>query len=255
MVFNMDIKKLMQWVVTTPPLFQGSEPIVSKVPFLLPSYKQWPMYEGNSRLGFIYQYLCLQLFTTSPRYNAVSEEIQLNQHGTTLGSIDFIAKNRKTEQYEHWEVAIKFYLLHRGKWYGPNAEDRLDRKLSHMLNHQLALSASNEFSQQYPLWTNAKPHLLMQGRLYTNPFEPESIPTECLGYPLNSSQIQGHWCYQHQLSLIGEPLYQLDKPQWLIGRDQHSLLYQGSESGFVHCQSQSGVFWFIMPDQWPNTMT
>ncbi|SUP09810.1 type II citrate synthase [Vibrio metschnikovii] len=253
MVLTMDIKQLMQWVVTTPPLFQGSEPIVSKVPFIQPSYQQWPTYQGNQRLGFIYQFLCQQLFTATPRYNAVSEEIQLNQQGTTLGSIDFIAKNRKTEQYEHWEVAVKFYLLHQGNWYGPNAEDRLDLKLNHMLNHQLPLSSNEAFCKHYPLWANAKPHLLMQGRLYTNPFQPEPVPNECLGHPLNPSQIQGHWCYQHQQSLIDEPLYRLEKPQWLTGRDKQSPRYQGEDLGFVHCQSQSGLFWFIMPNDWPAT--
>lgn len=87
--------------------------------------------------------------------------------------IGFLAKNRKTEHYEHWEVAVKFYLLHQGCWYGPNAEDRLDIKLDHMLNHQLPLSQHPLFIEQHPLWAGASQHLLMQGRLYTNPFSDE----------------------------------------------------------------------------------
>lgn len=251
----MDITQLMKWVVNNPTLFENASPLIAKVPFTLPSaHHSWASYQGNPRLGFIYQYLCQQLFTLTPRYSAVSEEIQLNEQGKTLGSIDFIAKNRQTNEYEHWEVAVKFYLLHQGLWYGPNAEDRLDIKLAHMLNHQLPLSTSKIFCENYPLWGNAKPRLLMQGRLYTNPFQPETIPDECLGYPLNRSQIQGHWCYQDQFPLIDEPLYHLDKPQWLTGRDKHTArcLANNVKEGFVHCQSESGLFWFIMPRHWPT---
>ncbi|WP_154180286.1 DUF1853 family protein [Vibrio furnissii] len=249
----MDLKQLTEWVASTPSLFQPSPPIAGKTPFIHYIPTEWPVYQGNQRLGFLYQYLCQQLFTATPRYNAVSEEIQLNQAGRTLGSLDFIVKNRRTEQYEHWEVAVKFYLLHQGLWYGPNAQDRLDLKLAHMLEHQLPLSASDAFMNTYPLWANAQQNLLMQGRLYMNPFEPENIPNECLGFALNTSQINGYWCYQDQQAQIEEPLYTLTKAQWLTGRTEDSELYDGGESGFVHCQTPSGRFWFIVPRHWPHS--
>lgn len=115
----MDLKQLTEWVATTPPLFEPSPPIVGKTPFIRNLHAEWPAYEGNQRLGFLYQYLCQQLFTATPRYNAVSEEIQLNDEGRTLGSIDFIVKNRKTEQYEHWEVAVSFIYSIRDCGMGP----------------------------------------------------------------------------------------------------------------------------------------
>ncbi|EKO3433211.1 DUF1853 family protein [Vibrio fluvialis] len=247
----MDLKQLTEWVATTPPLFEPSPPIVGKTPFIRNLHAEWPAYEGNQRLGFLYQYLCQQLFTATQRYNAVSEEIQLNDEGRTLGSIDFIVKNRKTEQYEHWEVAVKFYLLHQGLWYGPNAQDRLDLKLAHMLEHQLPLSASDAFIDAYPLWAHAEQNLLMQGRLYINPFEPETVPSDCLGFALNSSQINGYWCYQDQQDQIDEPLYALTKAQWLTGCSDDSEPYLGGDEGFVHCQTPSGRFWFIVPRSWP----
>lgn len=108
----------MDWVNRTPALFQAKAPLVGKAPFSKTTRETWPEYQGNPRLGFLYQYLCAQLFTATPYYNAVSEEIQLIDEGKTIGSLDFLAKNRKTEHYEHWEVAIKFYLLHQRLWYG-----------------------------------------------------------------------------------------------------------------------------------------
>ncbi|MCX9448676.1 DUF1853 family protein [Vibrio cholerae] len=249
---QMELKHLMDWVIRTPALFQAKAPLVSKAPFSKTTREQWPDYQGNPRLGFLYQHLCAQLFTETPFYNAVSEEIQLINEGKTVGSLDFLAKNRKTEHYEHWEVAVKFYLLHQGCWYGPNAEDRLDIKLDHMLNHQLPLSQHPLFIEQHPLWAGASQHLLMQGRLYTNPFSDEPIPTDCLGYPLNTSQIQGYWCFQREQHLIDEPLYQLEKSDWLTGRKADSEPYTEHADGFVHCQSESGKFWFIVPNQWPQ---
>lgn len=248
----MDLKPLIDWVTNTPSIFKASPPIASKAPFSKPVQRKWTAYQGNQRLGFLYQHLCSELFKSTPTYSAIAEEIQLVHEGKTLGSVDFILKNRKTEQFEHWEVAVKFYLLHQGLWYGPNAEDRLDLKLSHMLNHQLPLSSSEQFSLKHPLWSNASQHLLMQGRLYINPFTPEPVPDECLGFSINDEQVQGRWCYQSQAHLIKEPLYLLDKAQWLTGRNEASQRYSEPQEGFVHCQSESGVFWFILPETWPS---
>ena len=76
-------------------------------------------YRGNPRLGFIYQYLSTQLLISSGRYSLELEEFQINDtNGQTLGAIDLILKNHQTNMQEHWEVAIKFYLLHQGIWYG-----------------------------------------------------------------------------------------------------------------------------------------
>lgn len=79
----------MDWVIRTPALFQAKAPLVSKAPFSKTTREQWPDYQGNPRLGFLYQHLCAQLFTETPFYNAVSEEIQLINEGKTVGSLDF----------------------------------------------------------------------------------------------------------------------------------------------------------------------
>lgn len=248
----MDLTPLSDWVKNTPSLFEESHPIVSDPPFDTHSDINWAPYQGNRRLGFVYQHLCSQLFTATDTYSSIAEEIQLNHEGRTIGAVDFIVKNKKSEQFEHWEVAVKFYLLHQGLWYGPNAHDRLDLKLTHMLTHQLPLSGHEQFSKLHPLWAHASQHLLMQGRLYVNPFNSEPTPEECNGYKLNPTQISGRWCYQSQVHLIEEPIYVIEKSQWLTGRNESSPLYVEPDSRFVHCQSESGVFWFIMPEEWPN---
>ncbi|MDW6093477.1 DUF1853 family protein [Vibrio rhizosphaerae] len=250
----MDLTAIARWIGETPGLFLAEPPIESYSPFTehdrssvsLPALP-------NQRLGLLYQSVCSALFAASPSYTLIAEEIQIIDDGKTLGAVDFILGNQQTSQQEHWEVAIKFYLLHQGHWFGPNAKDRLDIKLKHMLHHQLPLSAHPIVVQQHPQWQVTSRHLLMQGRLYTNPFTGETIPQDCLGYTLNPTQIQGHWCYQSQVSQIREPLYLLERHQWMTGRTTTNLHYQPETlKRAVHCQSESGIFWFIVPDHWPR---
>ncbi|GAK86963.1 hypothetical protein JCM19238_4572 [Vibrio ponticus] len=210
------------------------------------------VYTGNRRLGFIYQHLCTQAFVNSAHYQVLAEEIQLSEQGRTLGAIDLIVRNKAKQRNEHWELAIKFYLLHEGQWFGPNAHDQLETKLPHMLNHQLAMSTNAQFHQQHPELEVATHHLLMQGRLYTNPFNSEPTPTHCLEYPLNSSQISGYWCHYSQAHQIQETLYELPKIRWATGKASDAAIITPNPERFIHAQTDSGQFWFVVPDVWPG---
>ncbi|MDW6001485.1 DUF1853 family protein [Vibrio mangrovi] len=247
----MDLTSIAQWVSNSPGLFLADPPIESHAPFSVTSDVSLSE-NPNQRLGLLYQSICSALFTSSPMYTLTAEEVQITDNGKTLGAIDFIAKNQQTSQQEHWEVAVKFYLLHHGYWFGPNAKDRLDIKLRHMLTHQLPLSAHPTVLQQYPQWQVTSHHLLMQGRLYINPYADEPIPRDCLGHLLNQTQIQGRWCYHSQFHQINEPLYSLERHQWMTGRTETNLRYESGSGRAVHCQSENGVFWFIVPDNWPE---
>lgn len=189
-------------------------------------------YSGNSRLGFYYQHACMSHFASHPNYQIKASEIQVFEYNEalkqnkTLGEIDFLIQNQDTQELEHWEVAVKFYLLDQGLWYGPNRGDRLDLKLAHMLEHQLKMSQTAAFKAQYPEYANTQivPKLLLQGRLYTNPFLDQDIPQTCLGYPLNQAQICGHWCYHSQMNLLASDLglvafWPIHKVEWLYGKE------------------------------------
>ncbi|KOO09774.1 type II citrate synthase, partial [Vibrio xuii] len=142
-------------------LFELTPPFVSFEDFNINPLKNSD-YAGNPRLGFLYQYLCTELITESGLYSVVLDEAQINHdNGQTLGAIDLVLKNHESGQLEHWEVAIKFYLLHQGTWFGPNAYDQLDKKLARMLTHQLKMSSSAPFKNQYPNLDNLTEHLLL----------------------------------------------------------------------------------------------
>ncbi|WP_047045086.1 DUF1853 family protein [Vibrio mexicanus] len=247
------LQKFYHWIANTPPLFKAKPPFTTFESIPHTSLADEERYEGNPRLGFLYQHLCTRLLSSSPRYEILAEEIQLNDAtGRTIGAVDLILRNQEQKSHEHWEVAIKFYLLYKGIWYGPNAHDQLHKKLDRMLTHQLKMSQREEFHQQLPLSDTPIEHLLMQGRLYINPFSPEETPTECLGFELDHNQISGFWCYHSQLDQVNEPLYELSKPLWAIGTEEFSEPVEPSNDRFVHAQTQSGRFWFVVPDSWPN---
>ncbi|MGO1295856.1 MAG: DUF1853 family protein [Vibrio sp.] len=256
----MNLSSLIHWVIDSPSIIAGAPPVESHSPFLS-SHSSLPSapYTGNHRLGFVYQYVCGHLFQQHPEYNAVHEELQINSQGRTLGAIDFINQHR-SGSWQHWEVAIKFYLLKDGFWYGPHAHDRLDLKVQHMLEKQLPFSQSDAFQHAYPDWPTLTQHLLMQGRLYINPFSEEVAPDSLMfanyqpekTITINQQRTTGYWCYQHEAWRIKDPLFLLNKPEWITGRRDSTPRYHHDASGFVHCQSQSGQFWFIVPDTWPN---
>jgi len=252
--YNMDFEQLVNWIVTTPSLIEGNHIITDSTPFMNSNVNISNYYQGNSRLGFIYQYLCSELFQHSDHYEFLAEEIQIIKDKKTLGAIDFILKNKIDNTFEHWEVAVKFYLLFDGVWYGPNPQDRLDKKLHHMMTHQLKMSQTDVFKDEYPQWLTLSPKLLMQGRLYVNPFQCESIPKYCLENRINKERINGCWCYQSEIEKILEPIYPLEKWQWIVGDTDTTSRDPITSFGdrFIHCQSATGIFWFIVPNHWPK---
>jgi hypothetical protein len=252
---NSDLTNFANWIETSKGLLSGDNRIAKIFPLFdgartnVSNY-----YDGNPRLGFLYQELCRRLFDQHPHYRMIAEEVQLQQDKRTIGAIDFLLENTQENRVEHWEVAIKFYLLKQGIWYGPNAKDRLDIKLSRMLEHQLTMTDTQTFQNAFPELGKITKHLLMQGRLYINPFECEDVPINCLGLPIEQQNINGFWCYQNQFEQITEPLYVLNKSYWATGLQNFGDMAPITKlpKHFIHCQAQSGYFWFVVPNDWPN---
>ena len=70
-------------------------------------------------------------------YQVLAHNVQLYNGMQTTGELDFIIKNHQSNEVEHWELAIKFYLGSApydqfANWVGINARDTLQRKLIHM---------------------------------------------------------------------------------------------------------------------------
>ncbi|WOE33106.1 MULTISPECIES: DUF1853 family protein [unclassified Acinetobacter] len=77
-------------------------------------------------------------------YQLLGHSIQIIDGPRTIGELDFLLKNTETNQIEHWEVALKYYLgeqrLSLMHWYGLNRSDTLFRKINHFTQKQFQFS-------------------------------------------------------------------------------------------------------------------
>lgn len=109
-----------------------------------------------TRLGRYAEMLLAWFLQHGPAARLVAANVPLRHAGRTLGECDFLVETRDGRRL-HWELAVKCYL-HAGDgrarladFVGPNLRDRFDRKRAHLLDHQLLLSAREEFaSLGYP---------------------------------------------------------------------------------------------------------
>lgn len=205
-------------------------------------------YHGNARLGFYYQWLWQQLIIHHPDYSLIGEEIQLQWQHQTVGAIDFLVHNHNSNEIEHWEVAIKFYLSFQHQWPGPNANDNLDKKINRMRDHQLQLTTHPAFEPlDYSLPTQHR--LIMQGRLFDAWPETQSGSSMII----NPTSLKGHWCYCSQASAL--TLRALEKRQW-IAPPSFSQLTTTLDTTNIMVPTQAvdnnDTVWFIVPNHWPR---
>jgi uncharacterized protein len=218
----------------------------------IPSYEA---YNGNQRLGFYYQWLWLKIINAHSNYELIAEEIQLQWDNKTVGAIDFLVKNKKSNELEHWEVAIKFYLEHQGNWIGPNAKDQLDRKINRMSCHQLELSHHNAYRTQYNsiYGQPAVKRLIMQGRRFNHDAARNHQPS----IEINPNSLTGKWCFQAEAKVMssnGIQLRELIKQHWISPpayEELTAILNTASLVRPTQAISPDNQVWFIVPNEWP----
>ena len=99
------------------------------------------------RLGLYFERLWQFFLDRDPAVDLIAHNLAVREHGHTLGEFDCLYFCRTRQCHVHLELAVKFYLQRPGAdgsqwhhWVGPNVEDRLDRKLRRLFEHQLLLS-------------------------------------------------------------------------------------------------------------------
>ena len=104
-----------------------------------------------TRLGRYAEELLGWFLLQGPFARLVAANVALQRPGRTLGECDFLVETAGGRRL-HWELAVKCYLRvgeGPGKlsdFVGPNLLDRFDRKLARLIDHQLRLSAREEFA-------------------------------------------------------------------------------------------------------------
>lgn len=107
--------------------------------------KRWLELAATRRLGRYYERLWQFAVEHAPGVELIAANLPIRLGGHTLGELDMLIRDR--DGVHHLELAIKLYLgpqqangLNPANWLGPGSNDRLDRKLKHLTQHQLPMS-------------------------------------------------------------------------------------------------------------------
>lgn len=134
--------------------------------------------DNDHRLGSYFESLLAfwLAWPANPLYRLIAHGLAIRSSQRTLGELDFLVEDRQSGEIQHWEVAVKFYLgiragRGRDNWIGPGMRDRLDLKVSHLLEHQLRLAATPVAAQLIRDMGLAPPVpvCLLKGRLFYPP--------------------------------------------------------------------------------------
>lgn len=233
-----------------------------------------------TRLGRYAERLLGWFLANGPGARLVAAGVPLRREGVTLGECDFLVCTHVGERL-HWELAVKCYL-HAGDgraqladYVGPNLKDRFDLKLAHVLNHQLPLSAREEFASvgYAGPWT---PQMFIKGWLFYRHGETPAQSVE-----LDPAHGRGWWvaradwpAFAAAHARIWRPLPRLE---WLAPRRYERGATQAEGMAFVDADTlaaqtsgQHGPTMvvafvedsggnliersrgFIVPDEWPE---
>lgn len=218
------------------------------------------------RVGYYFEVLVAYWITHMPGWTLLATNHQVREERRTLGAFDVIARDPNGE-VEHWEVAVKFYLLLGDRadwrsWIGPNQRDRLDKKVNRMRDHQLVLSRREiGLASLAPLGVDHIHRRLavLKGCFFTEWGEPAAGPDQSV------SDAQGRWVDTPRLAALREAFPESrwtprPKPYWL------APLHQDSPPGTLpetvtrpemwsrldltpHGWSEAER-WFVVPERW-----
>ncbi|MBU2996218.1 DUF1853 family protein [Cellulophaga baltica] len=105
---------------------------------------------NNLRLGHQIEHIFHQLITQQNEYEVLLFNEPIRNENRTLGELDFIIKNTKTNIYYHIELTYKFYLIDFSntdpihQLIGPNKKDSFYQKLTKIKEKQFKLLHSIE---------------------------------------------------------------------------------------------------------------
>ncbi|WP_289353149.1 DUF1853 family protein [Acinetobacter baumannii] len=145
-------------------------------------------------------------------YQLLGHSIQKIDGAKTLGELDFLVLNQNTQEIEHWEVALKYYLgegqLNLEQWIGLNRQDTLSKKLYHFTDKQFQFSEALGFKVQQRF-------AVLKGQLYL----PLNLPQEQpIPEWVNLKRRLGTWGTEIPKS----DFYRLERHEWLCPHQKAS---------------------------------
>ncbi len=205
----------------------------------------------SKRLGLRFEGLVsFWLSSISPNYKLLAQNIQLNEiagdtRSRTIGEVDFIVREVKTEKVVHLEVAVKFYLgtapfENPYCWFGTNTQDQLGRKIDHLQQHQTQLLIHHPEQVTFSI---DERQCLLKGRLFY-PRNTGSTRVQTIApKPVEDNHLRGSYLFRHELSneekYSPRQLVQLEKSEWLAELTHKDIADRNIQSAFAQEERSS----------------
>lgn len=169
-----------------------------------------PARSNFKRLGFYAEALYQAFCAHHIHVEVIGHNIQIKHahNDVTKGELDFLLE--RGHELIHLEMAVKFYLYDHDQqlFIGPNAKDRLDKKLRRMATHQLALSSTDEGKAvvQELGYNSASTELLLKGVLFHHWQQPPPCQTVYKDFEVNPMAEWGVWVRSSEWNTFRESL-------------------------------------------------
>ena len=197
---NQHLQKQFIGFLNTPPLWHNEQfgiqqfefPEINLADFIPEAIPQ------KLRLGHQMEHVFKQLIAHSSRFEILLHNLPIKEGNRTIGEIDFILRDVKTNKRIHVELTYKFYIINTEiresihRLIGPNRRDTFFAKMEKIKNVQFQLLHSKEGSKA--LNERNIDHTIIQhqvcykGQLFL-PWKDKSSTI----HPLNTSCISGYW--------------------------------------------------------------
>ncbi|GLS84528.1 DUF1853 family protein [Paraferrimonas haliotis] len=207
-----------------------------------------PSVSPSLRLGFQFEGLLHWLLNHDPNYQIISYNQQIHDQQRTIGAVDFVLRYLPSNEVQHWEAAVKFYLAidvnGERVYLGANANDSLSRKHQHLCSHQLTLLKQPQAQgllQQLAIGIDRSVAFSRGMVFYHEHYPPTDHPQ------LNKQHLHGAWYFAHQAPLN---LRYFDKPQWLQATP--SLVLDTPPRLPCRAINTQGQHCIVVPDHWPT---
>lgn len=212
--------------LNTPPLWEKIQFDIQQFEF--PSLELHPFHPKsippNIRLGHQIEYVFKQLVEYSEAYKVVLYNLPIRQEERTLGEIDYLLKDKKSDKLIHVELTYKFYIINPEtsepipRLIGPNKRDTFFAKMEKIKNKQFPLLHSEEGSKA--LYDHNINHLKIEHQccFKAQLFQPFSSGAVNIG-TLNKNCLAGYWLRFDDLNkpeFANAQFYMPTKSEWVI---------------------------------------
>jgi len=194
---------------------------------------RWIDAHETERLGSYFETLLEYWLTELLGYQLMARNLVVSEGKRQLGEFDFLFRQHRDATLVHWEVTVKFYLWFEGQFIGPNARDRLQRKIGRVFDRQLHLSEEAVARRQLTTLCGAVPvvpRAFFKGRLFYPVYDTERNSALLDG--LSPGHERGWWCRRGELK------------QWLLSsncKNRWVVLPRLKWLAHYHCSGECEV--------------